>query len=471
VTAGGPMTRSRIEAFDQTAQVLTDLARLLRAGAEQLRHATAAYVGQMRTPNGVEWEGQAAVAAFDTAADDESELNRGLDHAHDMADVAEQGGNYLRGAREHTLEAITVAEDDGFSVGEDLTVRDTRAWRSAAHRAARLQDATAHRDYIAHCAARLEAENERIAARLNAGAAEMASMAPAHWRQPITTFGQPARREPGAGNESEHNGTIHAVDNKTWKQAPPQPVPPDPQPGPLPPINNADDVRKALDPLQNGGKRGPNGVGTRPDVKELWDTAGIKRMWDYLTRNATDSRGRPRYDGPTRALPDGTEIGLRQSSDGWGDTLEVWYPDGSDTKIHTPYAPPLISAPPPLPPAAHPAPQPLPPPQVEHPRVALPPTRVVDPATLPPWLQNPSPPGFHVTPATPPPIAPFDIPNPPVVVAPAAPAPSGGSSLLPELAHDLAEAGKTAGAGVLAGIAIIGGLMSSGIMPGGPITR
>jgi hypothetical protein len=470
VTAvGGPMTRSRIEAFDQTAQVLTDLARLLRAGAQQLQDAITAYVWQVNTPNGVEWDGHAAVEAFDTATIDEAATIRADSHAHDMADVAERGGDYLRGARESTLEAIAQAEDDGFTVREDLSVGDNLSPRSAARRAARLQAALAHRDYIRHCAARLEAENARIAARLNAGAAELAGMVPAHWRQPIAAFGQPAPREPGVNGESKDKGTVQAVGNTTWKQAPPQPVPPDPQPGPLPPVNNADDVRKALDPLQNGGRRGANGVGTKPDIKELWDTAGIKRMWDYLTRNATDSPGRPKYGGPVRVLPDGTKIGLRQSSD-WGDTLEVWYPDGTDTKIHTPYAPPLISAPPQLPPAAHPAPVPLLPPQVEHPPAALPPTRVVDPATLPPWLRNPSPPGFHVTPGAPPPIAPCDIPDAPVVAAPAAPAP-GEAPLLPELAHDLAEAGKVAGAGALAGVAIIGGLIASEVTPGGQIAQ
>jgi hypothetical protein len=475
VTAvGGPITRSRIEAFDQTAQVLTDLARLLRAGGERLRQTAAAYVEQVNTPNGVEWEGRAAVAAFDTATIDEAAINRAGSHAHDMADVAKRGGDYLRGARESTLEAIAQAEDEGFTVGEELSVSDNSSSTSAAQRAARLQAAVAHRDYIRHCAARLEAENERIAAQLNAGAVEMASMAPAHWLQPITAFGQPAPREPSVNGESKDKGAVQAVDNKTWKQKPPQPVPPDPQPGPLPPVNNADDVRKALDPLQNGGKRGPNGVGTKPKVKELWDTADIKRMWDYLTRNATDSQGRPGYDGPVRVLPDGTKIGLRQSGKGWGDTLDVWYPDGSDKKIHIPYAPPLISAPPQLPLAAHPAPVPLPPPQVGHPPVALPPTRVVDPATLPPWLQNPSPPGFHVTPSAPPPIAPFDRPEPtePAPMSPPAPAISpGGSSLLPELARDLAEAGKKAGAGVLAGIAIVGGLVGSGVTSSGQIAR
>jgi hypothetical protein len=37
----------------------------------------------------------------------------------------------------------------------------------------------------------------------------------------------------------------------------------------MPPINGADDVRRVLEPLQNGGRRGPNGVGTEPDVKEI----------------------------------------------------------------------------------------------------------------------------------------------------------------------------------------------------------
>lgn len=45
-------------------------------------------------------------------------------------------------------------------------------------------------------------------------------------------------------------------------------------------------------------------------------------------------------------------------------------------------------------------------------------------------------------------------------------------SLLPDLAHDLAEAGKEAGAGVLAGIAIIGGVIAGGgVASSGQIAR
>lgn len=53
------------------------------------------------------------------------------------------------------------------------------------------------------------------------------------------------------------------------------------------------------------------------------------------------------------------------------------------------------------------------------------------------------------------------------VAAPASP----GPAILPELGHDLAEAGKVAGAGVLAGIAIIGGMIAGGVTPSGQIAR
>jgi hypothetical protein len=46
-----------------------------------------------------------------------------------------------------------------------------------------------------------------------------------------------------------------------------------------------------------------------------------------------------------------------------------------------------------------------------------------------------------------------------------------GGNVGGRLAHDLAEAGKTAGAGVLAGVAIIGGLLGSGVTSSGQIAR
>jgi hypothetical protein len=49
---------------------------------------------------------------------------------------------------------------------------------------------------------------------------------------------------------------------------------------------------------------------------------------------------------------------------------------------------------------------------------------VLDHPPLPPWLQDPSPPGFHLTPSEPPPIFNWDMPDPPPP-APHMPPPAG----------------------------------------------
>ena len=49
---------------------------------------------------------------------------------------------------------------------------------------------------------------------------------------------------------SDRDAAIQAVDNRVVKEAPPQPPPPDPTPGRLPPVKGAEDVKRILDPLQ-----------------------------------------------------------------------------------------------------------------------------------------------------------------------------------------------------------------------------
>ncbi|WP_163663095.1 hypothetical protein [Mycobacterium shinjukuense] len=265
------------------------------------------------------------------------------------------------------VEAVDEARAEGFDVGEDYSVADRSRGGSAEYRAARVAAAQGHASFIRHRVGALLATDHRLTAEITAATSGVDDL----------TFPEERVIDDTVVGDDEHDG-IQLVDNHTWKDAPPNPSRPTRSRVRCRLINNAEDVRKVLDPLQDGGKRGPDGVGTKPKVKELWDAATVKRMWDYLTRNATDCPGPPDYDGPVRVLPDGTEIGLRQSGKGWGDTLDVWYPDGTGRKIHTPYAPPLISPPPQLPPSGHPAPLPVPPPQVGHPPVVLPPTQVVD---------------------------------------------------------------------------------------------
>ncbi|MDT5233216.1 MAG: hypothetical protein QOI39_3716 [Mycobacterium sp.] len=230
VDGTGPLTRSRIEAFVQTAAVLSSSATQWRSQAQQLEQTADAYVDQINTPNGTQWNGRTAVSYFDTAHADRLALLPAVTHVHAMADVAEQGGESLRGAQLAALEAIAVAEADDFSVGEDLSSTDNYAWNSPTVRAAREAAAVGHRNYIAYQAGLLEAESQRIAAQLNAGATQMAGMAPAHWRQPVTEYAQPVSSNPGAATlagaiADNRRSTIQAVDNDTWKQDPVSPIP------------------------------------------------------------------------------------------------------------------------------------------------------------------------------------------------------------------------------------------------------
>ena len=128
-------------------------------------------------------------------------------------------------------------------------------------------------------------------------------------------------------------------------------------------------------------------------------------------------------------------------------------------------APPIISAPPALPTIGqHPLPNPAPPTVLDHPPVNVPPP-VAEHPPLPPWLQNPSPPGFQVTPSQPPPIFKWDQPDPlPPPPAPA-PAPAPGPPLNihpPPIPPQQAEQG-----GILASLGAFGAwVLSKIVYPG-----
>lgn len=407
---------------------------------------------QMPCPGGSPWEGEAAAAARHQAYTDRLTVMGLADQLHDASTIARAGARDIEAAKQRVLGAVNAARDAGFTVSEDFSVASRESGTATAMAGRQAQAQTLAAD-IRMRLAELIATDQKVAAKITTAASGVGKV----------------RFADDDNSNGDGRPTVQAVDNPILKEAPPQPEPPDPPPGPMPPINGADDVKRALDPLQNGGKRGPNSVGTNPDVKEVWDRGSMRQLWDYLTRNAADTAARPGYDGIAKVLPDGTTIGLRQSAKGWDDTIDVWYPDGTDKKIHIPYAPyfPSIGAPPQLPPMGHPAPVPMGPQQTGHAPVALPPGGIFDPNGLPPWLQNPSSPGFHA-PAELPTIMPgVTLPDAPSAPTTAPPDPG----FLPDLADDFAEAGKTAGAGVLAGVAIVGGLLAGGFEPSGQIAR
>lgn len=320
-----------------------------------------------------------------------------------------------------------------FDVGEDLSVTDRMTGGSAAQRAARQAEAQTLAGDIRQRAAQLLALDQQVAGKVTAAVAGIRS----------TFSPSPALDIPPKDNR------VHAVD-RHWKQDPAPPPGPktDPPWQDRPPPRTLDDVRDALRQLRRG---------KHPPVRELDTPEEIQNFWDWLTRNARDLP--PRGDTTRKVLEDGTEIDLRPRSTSGGPTIEALLPGpGKNPKVHLPLSP-FVDDAPQLPPVLDHPPMAPAPPQPGRPLPApLPPTKFADPADLPPWLKDPSPPGFQVSPAQPP-VFEWDRPDSPAApptVQPAAPPPAGGS-WLPEIGHDLGEAGKTVFSWIVIGGALVGG--------------
>jgi hypothetical protein len=343
-----------------------------------------------------DWRGQAREAAVERAGLDLVKVRGVAWRLREAATAARYGFDQQNGAKEWALDAVVDAEQAAFRPNEDLSVADRQTGGSAATRAARQAQAQALSAQIRHRAALLIASNQEIATKITAAAGTIGEF---RFDEPTGT----SVRGSDKPSETERNGVVQPID-RHWKQDPPPP------PNPHRPIRTGQDVKDVLDPLPDGKKKG--------EVKELPNTADIRRLWDYLTKNAAESPPDPDYPYPRRVLDDGTRIGLRESKK-WGPTVDVWYPDRTYRKVHTPY--PMISDSPtplPIPDLPPAAPVPL---QPGHSPVTLPPTQVLDHPPLPAWLQDPSPPGFHVAPHQSPPTFAWDMPDPPPMLAPSGP--------------------------------------------------
>jgi hypothetical protein len=401
-------------------------------------------------PGGSPWEGAAACAAQDRAHADRRRVSAAADKLYTASSVARTAASQLQAVQRRVLAVVDAAEAGGFTVGEDFSLTTYRAG--------------------AREIAAAEAEARELGRQLRYRIEELIDLDKQVAKQITVTADGVGTLEfvDDNGAHSGRDAAIQAVDNRVLKEAPPQPLPPDPTPGRLPPVTGADNVNRLLEPLQNGGRRGSNGVGTEPVVKEIWDEPSTRRLWDYLTREAIGAAPPPKYEGTVRVLPDGTRIGLRRS-EGWGDSIDVWYPD-KYVKTHTPYKPyfpSLTSGPPQLPPpAGMPSVQVLPP-QLAHLPTTLPSTAIFEPNGLPPWLQNPSAPGLH-SPAQSPTVMPgVGLPDIPQTSAPAV----DDGPELPVMGGAVVDAGKAVGSVIIGGVVIIGGLLGTVATPSGQIAR
>ncbi|AKS32710.1 hypothetical protein [Mycolicibacterium goodii] len=126
-TAGSPgaiPTRSQIENWDTSH--LDDAAMRWRQMAAQSEELFEWHRQNVAAPGGSEWSGSAGEAALDRVTVDAALVRRQGDIQREAANIAEDGSRDIRRSVNQVLEAIALAEADGFQVGEDLSVRDTR---------------------------------------------------------------------------------------------------------------------------------------------------------------------------------------------------------------------------------------------------------------------------------------------------------------------------------------------------------
>jgi hypothetical protein len=318
--AGLPQ-REDIETWTVPIRTLQSSADGYRSEATRLESIADSHVQQLSNPGGSPWLGDAADAAHDHAYADRRIVYQAADHLRGTAKIANQGAQDLSHARGLALEAIADAEADEFTVGNDLSVIDTRRYtnREIAQYTARKIAAEAHQSYVAMRAAALASADAEIGARLRSRAEEFRALVPLDWTQ--TADGNP-------------DNSVQAVDHTTRPQSPA----PD---GPLS-VKNAEDVHRIVDPLPPG---------RHPGVKTLPTPEAIAALYAQLTQNSVP--GPPStYPGQWRVLEDGTKIGFRPTSKFGGPTVEIWYPNGKKTDVHL--------AEPPKPPAPQPAPAPVP---------------------------------------------------------------------------------------------------------------
>ena len=360
----------------------------------------------------IDWQGDAADALRTATHADMTTTSAAADQLHAAAKVARSGASDLYTARSRVQYAIEDAQTAGFDVREDLSVTDRLTSGSAVSRAARQAAAQTFAADIRQRAAQLVGIDQQVGGKVTSAMAGIRN-----------TFPQsPAPDTPPKDNR------FRAVD-RHWKQDPSPPTGPDADPPwqHLAPPRTLEDVRNALRQL----RRGKN-----PPVRELDTPDEIKNFWDWLTERARDLP--PRGDTARRGLDDGTEIDLRPDSSSGGPTIEVVTPgSGKNPKVHLPL--PFVDDPPELPPVLDHPPMAAAPSTSGHPLpTPPPPTQFSDPAALPPWLQNPSPPGFSLSPVQQPPVFGWDQPDAPApLVTHPVPLPRGGQSWLPEVGHDL----------------------------------
>ncbi len=390
---------------------------------------------EVQSPGGTYWTGAGADAAAQRVGADRTRVAGAVDDLHAAATAARAAADALAAARSNVLNAVAAAEADGFTIGEDYSVRSVQRGLSPADAAARKALAETHAATIRSEVFALAALDKGAAASITETASGLQAM----------SF--------GSGGASAPESPVQTVD---WKTGP---FPQDPPPG---------------DP----GLPQPPGGWSEDEVMEDAQRIAYGHAWEkHLTdwKNMTQDQladlvhgmltGDPRTDpdlhvgqipgrSSTAIYKDGILV-IHDPLTGDGGT--VYRPTGGYDEflklVGGAGAAPIIASPPNIPPTVPHAPMDPLPLQPPHLPANLPPSGIFDPNGLPPWLANPSPPAMPYSPQ-----GPLMMPNVPLQSGPVA-SPAPGPGLMPHvdlsppanLGGDLAGAGQTTGQVAAAG--------------------
>ncbi|MEV0672581.1 hypothetical protein [Mycobacterium sp. NPDC050441] len=163
-------TRSEIEEWSTSH--LSDAARSWRTAAAASEGAFDQHRQNVSAPGGTAWEGGAKDAALDRVTADVAVVGRQSSVLREAAGLAENGGHDIAAAKDKVVEAISAAENDGFRVGEDLSVSDSRKYDITTI-VARNRALKEHAEDIRWTAEHLVQADKLVGDRLQAKAAEL----------------------------------------------------------------------------------------------------------------------------------------------------------------------------------------------------------------------------------------------------------------------------------------------------------
>lgn len=295
---GGALTRSDIEAWD-TTHLEAAATHWRSTAAHWESHFQTIHTGMLR-PGGTAWEGTAADAAAERSWGDLVKVRGAGDALYAAAGHATTGADDITWAKRQVLDAITEAEEAGFTVGQDFSVTDKSGDSLLRSTGARQQQAQAFATEISTRVQTLAALDKQAAAKITTALAPLRQM----------NFGEP---------------TAQAAGFRTIKDAPAAPQPPPPPPPPTGP--SGADIAKVLDQLPSD---------SRPNIKVVRSKADIDRLWEWMKQNGVENPGRYRgTDGVSMDLPDGTSIGQRSAAGSTGEpAIDVNVPGKGYIKVH-----------------------------------------------------------------------------------------------------------------------------------------